>query len=87
MLHYGRLRMTKTGGQHEAARHGSRSRRRWRLGSSRLGAGAVGRRLGRLEPERADASEAAILQTGENNTVSIEQKAAAGSRAGLRHRE
>jgi hypothetical protein len=28
--------------------------------------------------ERADASEAAILQTGENNSVSIEQKAAAG---------
>ena len=28
--------------------------------------------------ERADASEAAILQTGDNNTASIEQKAAAG---------
>ena len=31
-----------------------------------------------LELEQADASEAAILQTGQHNTVSIEQKAAAG---------
>ena len=39
-----------------------------------------------FELEGADASEAAILQTGENNSVSIDQKAAAGYVAGLRHR-